>query len=220
MIGSERVQQTVRYYDQNAETWANQRKKIGEPSFWDPEYAQFRQFKKPEGKVLEIGSGSGREALELVRMGYQYTGIDLSKELIKIAQETCPRGRFYYAEPSDLPFENETFDAFTSWALLTHCPKDRIDKVLSEIRRVLKANGAGFIAMREGTGESQESETGRWFSYYSLEEFENILKKNGFQILHMGKHPSRANLVWLTFILSRSIDESANPLSLPSVGNA
>ncbi len=188
--------QTIEWYDRNAALWASQRKILTEPSFWDEEYIQFKHSK---GKLLEIGSGSGREAIEFIRLGYEYTGIDVSKELLKIAQSTEPQGHFFHSSVYDLPFKEKTFDALSSWALLPHIPKERIGSALSSIKRVLKPNAILFFAMREGEGESRESETGRWFSYYSQQEFESILEKQGFQIEKKHRKISRPNLVWLTY---------------------
>jgi ubiquinone/menaquinone biosynthesis C-methylase UbiE len=193
---------TIAYYDSQAAVWAEKRKKSSEPSFWDAEFNEFKTLKNPSGKVLEIGSGAGREALELVQMGYTYYGIDTSQELLKIARKANAESHFFHASPYQLPFENDSFDAFFSWALLPHVPKHRITQTLQELFRVLKPDGVGFIAMRQGGGERQEAETGRWFSYYSTEEFAAILNDCCFSILKTGIKPSRPNLTWLTFFVS------------------
>ncbi len=213
-ILSERERETIEWYDRHGEIWANQRKKIGEPSFWDEEYRFFQSLKKPDGKLLEIGSGSGREAIEWIRMGFEYTGIDPSASLIQIAKKNTPEGRYFEASVYEMPFDESSFDAFSSWALLPHVPKERIGISLDAIRWVLKPGAIGFMAMREGSGEKQEAETGRWFSYYLQEEFEDILKTRGFEILSKGRKPSRPGLVWLTFFVrsaKSSIVQSNGP---------
>jgi ubiquinone/menaquinone biosynthesis C-methylase UbiE len=199
---TDRERQTIEYYDRYAEEWAQRRKKTTEPSFWNEELRELNRLKVPEGKILELGSGSGREALELIEMGYEYTGVDVSQELLKIARKRSPFSQFLHTTAYHLPFAPETFDAFFSWAMLPHIPKHRIDEALSSLKRVLKPGAMGFIAMREGEGEKQEKETGRWFSYYQQEEFEKILQKNGFKMELKNKKPSRADLVWLTFFVS------------------
>lgn len=93
---SEREKEVADWYDQNAEAWAKSRKRTFEPSFWAQEYASFKQLKKPEGKLLEIGSGSGREAIEWIQMGYEYSGIDTSAALIRMAQQTEPLGHYFH----------------------------------------------------------------------------------------------------------------------------
>jgi ubiquinone/menaquinone biosynthesis C-methylase UbiE len=198
---SEKEKQVADWYDQNAASWAKSRKQTSEPSFWAQEYEHFRQLQKPQGNLLEIGSGSGREATEWIRMGYEYVGIDTSTALIQIAKETEPAGQYFHASIYEMPFLPNTFDAFSSWAMLPHVPKERIGDALDATQRVLKHGGYGFIAMREGTEEKQELETGRWFSYYSQNEFEGILVKHGFQICSKNRKQSRADLVWLPFFV-------------------
>src|SRR3990167_8575329 len=139
----------VDWYDNNAEKWAGQRKNIAEPSFWAQEYASFEQLNKSPGKILEIGSGSGREAIEWIRMGYEYSGIDTSKELIQIAKKTEPLGQYHHTSIYEMPFAPNTFDAFSSWAMLPHVPKDRIGIGVDALRHVLKHDAMGFFAMRE-----------------------------------------------------------------------
>lgn len=196
--------QTLEYYDTHAEAWANSRKKTSEPSFWHSEYQVLKKLLPPQSTILEIGSGSGRESLELTQMGYTYTGIDTSQELLKIAQKTNPSCTFIHTTAYSLPFLPESFDAFTSWAMLPHIPKERIGDALSSIQKSLKSGAIGFIAMREGEGEKQEPETGRWFSYYTQNEFEKILESAGFKIESKSKKPSRANLTWLIFFIRKN----------------
>jgi ubiquinone/menaquinone biosynthesis C-methylase UbiE len=201
MILSKKERQATDWYNQNGELWASQRKKPSEPSFWAEEYEYFKRLRKNQGNLLEIGSGSGREASDWMRMGYEYTGIDTSIVLLKIAQQNEPAGRYFHTSIYEMPFAPSSFDAFSSWAMLPHIPKERIGIALDAIRRVLKAGALGFVAMREGEEEKQESETGRWFSYYLQDEFKEILKTHGFDIVHKGRKPSRADLVWLTFFV-------------------
>jgi len=201
MMLSDKEIQVVTWYDHNAESWAASRKKISEPSFWAPEYASFKQLQKPQGKLLEIGSGSGREAREWIQMGYEYCGIDSSRALIQIAKQTEPAGRYFHTSVYEMPFLPNTFDAFSSWAMLPHVPKERIGTALSAIHNAIKPRALGFIAMREGTEEKQEPDTGRWFSYYNQSEFEAILKHSGFEVLSWERKQSRADLVWLTFYI-------------------
>ena len=203
MIETDRERLAADWYDQNGEKWAAQRKKLSEPSFWAQEYEAFKRLRKPEGALLEIGSGSGREAIEWIRMGYRYTGIDPSTTLIQIAKQTEPKGHYFLTSVYQMPFQPNTFDAFSSWALLPHAPKERVGTALDAIRKVLKLDAWGLIAMREGEGEKQEQATGRWFSYYAQDEFEKILKERGFAVSRKEKKASRADLVWLTFFVQR-----------------
>ncbi len=41
------------------------------------------QYLPPQGSILEVGAGTGRYTLELVRRGYMVTAVDLSSALIE-----------------------------------------------------------------------------------------------------------------------------------------
>ena len=50
---------------------------------------------KPGSKVLDIGSGTGRPACQLlVQAGFNVTGIDISPVMVRIASEQVPQARF------------------------------------------------------------------------------------------------------------------------------
>lgn len=46
------------------------------------------------GHILELGCGSGITARYLVEHGYDVTGIDISKAMIRLAREIAPKARF------------------------------------------------------------------------------------------------------------------------------
>lgn len=193
--------QTIAYYDAHAQEWSNRRKKETEASFWKEELDVFQSLQPPQGMILELGSGSGREALELTQMGYAYVGVDTSAELLKIAMQRLPSSSFVQATPYHLPFPAQSFDAFFSWAMLPHVPKQRLSAALTSLKAVLKPGAGGFFAMREGIGFSEEPSTGRWFSYYSQEELLSDLFQNGFKVQRYYKKFSRIDLTWLIFFV-------------------
>jgi ubiquinone/menaquinone biosynthesis C-methylase UbiE len=156
---SDKERMVVDWYDQNAKTWAKSRKEASEPFFWAKEYAYFKELQKSQGRLLEIGSGSRREAIEWIKMGYEYKGVDTSSALIQFAKQIEPLGHYFHTSVYEMPFPPNTFDAFSSWAMLPHVPKERIGVAVNEIQRVLKPGGIGLVAMREGMGEKQESGT-------------------------------------------------------------
>ncbi len=61
-------------------------------------------------KILEIGCGSGNLAKYFIKKGYDYTGLDVSKEMIELSKELVPEGKFIRADMRNLEL-NEKFDA-------------------------------------------------------------------------------------------------------------
>ena len=76
------------------------------------QYALFEGLIREYGceSVLEIGCGSGNLYPYFIKDGYAYTGLDLSGEMLAIARETYPDGRFVQGDMRDFDI-GETFDA-------------------------------------------------------------------------------------------------------------
>jgi 2-polyprenyl-3-methyl-5-hydroxy-6-metoxy-1,4-benzoquinol methylase len=78
----------------------------GECDFIEAEIAFNKQL-----RILDIGCGTGRHAIELARRGYTVTGIDLSESLLKRAREKASEQNltidFQQQDARDLPFSDE-----------------------------------------------------------------------------------------------------------------
>lgn len=139
---------TIAAYDDQATRWAGEHQTSG---FWGKEMDKFQEL-LPSGKVLEIGSGGGRDAKELTSRGYQYVGTDASQGLIEQAQKANPQTVFLTQSVYDLDFPPDFFDGFWAAAVLLHIPKNKIDLALGKIKSVVKPGGIGFITLKEGEG--------------------------------------------------------------------
>ena len=99
------------------------------------------------GKVLEIGVGSGLN-LPLYAAGTEVVGLDPSAKLLSMAREaTVDRARniqLIEGSAESIPLPDHAFDAVvTTW---TMCSIRDAAGALSEIRRVLKADGRLIFA--------------------------------------------------------------------------
>jgi len=197
MVSFDAEKQTIGYYDRKAETWIATHGGYEGKSWWENEMRRFHEL-LPKGKILEIGSGAGRDAAALIAMGYDYIGIDASKSMIEIAKKRNPNATFHCISVYDLDFPTATFDGFWTAATLLHLPKPRIKEALDRIKQVLKPAGIGFISMKQGEGQGIEPGTGRWFAYYSEEEFKEVLETSGFEVIETQIRPEEEN-TWLVF---------------------
>lgn len=196
-MNSDREKRTINYYDQNAEKWINSHGGKREESYWVSEMVKFHEL-LPKGKVLEIGSGAGNDAYALIRLGYNYTGTDASGGLLKVAQERNHQATFKNVSVYDLDFPEKSFDGFWCVATLLHIPKSRIDEALQKIKTQIKKGGIGFISMKTGEGEVEDKESGRLYSYYSQEEFRDVLKRNGYKVVEEKTRPGEKE-IWLCY---------------------
>lgn len=93
-------------------------------------------------RILEVGCGSGNLASHFLSAGYNYTGFDLSFEMLEIAHEVEPGGTFIQGDMRQLSLDN-TFDAILitgrSFTYLT-TNRDVMDTLVA-IRKHLNKNG-------------------------------------------------------------------------------
>ena len=79
---------------------------IGECDFIEQELASNKSL-----KILDVGCGTGRHAIELSKRGYNVTGIDLSESQLKRAREKAQAANlnidFQYHDARTLPFDSE-----------------------------------------------------------------------------------------------------------------
>ena len=103
------------------------------------------------GKLLEIGSGPGRLAVQLARIapGLSVIGVDLSPTMVEHATRRAGeaglagRVRFEVGDVGALPFSDGIFDWVVSALSLHHWPDPACG--LTEIHRVLKPGGEAWI---------------------------------------------------------------------------
>ncbi len=88
-------------------------------------------------KLLEVGCGSGQQAVHFASLGAVVTGIDVSSESIRL-QSPVGNLSVLRMDAESMSFADESFDLVYINALLMHVDKE---KVISECRRVLKKGG-------------------------------------------------------------------------------
>lgn len=110
---------------------------------------EFGKMNIKNKKVLEIGYGMGCDHLELARRGAILSGIDITKENLKIAKKHLELNGYssnlIIGDAEKMPYENNSFDFVYSFGVLHHTPN--MEKSIHEIYRVLKPGGRVWIAV-------------------------------------------------------------------------
>lgn len=101
------------------------------------------------GRVLDVGCGTGENALFLAQSGFQVNGIDLAKSAIASASAKAAARKadvnFRVGNALDLEFEDGKFDNIVDSGLFhTFSDEDRTTYV-GEIGRVLRTGGKYFM---------------------------------------------------------------------------
>ncbi|MFA4880541.1 MAG: methyltransferase domain-containing protein [Candidatus Doudnabacteria bacterium] len=218
-------QKTIKTYNKIAKEYAA--RGYSNPLFWHREFKIFQKLISGK-KIIDIGCGSGKDALLFIKNKFDYIGIDASSGLLREARKFInpvrephslnpsrnlfltgsalknsnhqlksvafsngvKSGKFILMNFYKLNFPRNHFDGFWAAASLLHIPKRRVAKVLRAIRKIIKPQGVGFIALKEkrhlDEGIIKEKKHGgieRYFAFYTKSEFKKILEQNGFEIL-------------------------------------
>jgi len=94
-------------------------------------------------RILDVGTGSGKQAFAFGKKDYDAMGIHLSEDMLKVADKKnkyeCVK--FVVADATNLPFEDDSFDvSCVSFALHDMLLTIR-EKALKEMARVTKTKG-------------------------------------------------------------------------------
>jgi demethylmenaquinone methyltransferase/2-methoxy-6-polyprenyl-1,4-benzoquinol methylase len=112
----------------------------------DPLWRRFLVSRLPApsragGHVLDVATGTGLVAEQLLRRGFRVTGLDQSAEMLEIARRRFAAREVELVEGSAeaLPFPDETFDHLTVTYLLRYV--DDPGATLAELARVVRPGG-------------------------------------------------------------------------------
>jgi SAM-dependent methyltransferase len=93
--------------------------------------------------ILEIGTGVGADARQVIARGANYHGINVDAgtcETTRMALKVFELvGEVHRMSATEMSFESNTFDTVYSFGVLHHIPD--VQKAISSIHRVLKPNG-------------------------------------------------------------------------------
>ncbi|CAF4173900.1 unnamed protein product [Rotaria sp. Silwood2] len=172
----------------------------------EPHIKEFADFPKWRGKrVLEIGCGIGTDAINFVRAGAIYTGLELSKVSLDVTKK---RFAVYNLQPEALlegnaeeldkifPIMNDTskqFDLIYSFGVLHHTPQPRrvIEKIVKlnllkertgELRIMVYAARSWKAAMIEAGLDQPEAQNGCPIAYTYTNELVQKLMGDLFNV--------------------------------------
>jgi ubiquinone/menaquinone biosynthesis C-methylase UbiE len=103
-----------------------------------------------DGPVLEVGCGTGLATTELVRLGVDVSGLDLSPGMLEVARDRLPEVRFEVGSMLELPHPDGAFGGVIAWYSTIHVPDDLLPDALAELARVLRPGGHLSLAFQVG----------------------------------------------------------------------
>lgn len=148
-------------------------------------------------KILDVGCGFGVDSGYMASKGFDVVGVDLSKEMLRLAKQKFPQIDFRQQDIRDLDFPIESFDGILASCSLIHIPKKDVPALLKKFHKILKKDGAIYIALQGG--KSQEifvngpfkPDEKLFLNIFSFDEIKNLLVNARFSIVKKHERPSK-----------------------------
>ncbi len=180
-------------------------------------------------KVIEVGCGGGQNSIALAKKGAKVTGIDLSKEQLKFAENLAKKERvkvnFIKGDFQKLSkyVKKESFDiALSSWAF-QYSPD--LNKLFKEVYKVLKKNGKFVFAMPhpfQDIIDPMEFKKKRRIkferSYFDTGRYEEVGVVKGEKRVFVGFHVKVSDIFNALVKAGFKVEKILEPLSLEDSG--
>lgn len=146
-----------------------------------------RKYKK-QGKLLDIGCGTGKFILEMKKRGFKTYGVDISSRACRLARKKG-LNNIYQSELEKQKFPDNYFDAITLWHVFEHLHHP--DSTLDEIHRIIKKDGVLILEVPNIDSLPFRIFKRYWFHldiprhlyHWSQKTIGRMLEKNNFEVL-------------------------------------
>jgi SAM-dependent methyltransferase len=129
------------------------------------------------GRVLDLGCGTATQSLFFERLGYSYTGVDRSPEMIQIAKEKFPdrESNFLVSEISRLNL-NHKFEVIVSLfhVLSYQTENEQLMDFFKAITRHMNENSVAYVDFWSGPAVREQ---GPQVSQKTFQDKDGVLKK-------------------------------------------
>jgi demethylmenaquinone methyltransferase/2-methoxy-6-polyprenyl-1,4-benzoquinol methylase len=166
----------------------------------NPRFILLNKIPNYDSKLLEIAIGTAENSILLAKQkpSINILGIDLSKEMLEIAQNKIKKEKIANIElikmdAMNIIFDNETFDYIIISLLLHEIPENISDRILNECIKKLKSNGKLYVIEWEEPKKFiqkimfliiklMEQLANKEFKIFMKKDLNKYFLKNGFQI--------------------------------------
>ncbi|MGB3725277.1 MAG: class I SAM-dependent methyltransferase [Glaciecola sp.] len=153
------------------------------------------KFVSGGGSALDVGCGAGGRLINLLDTnGFSVTGIDVSKEMVKLAKQTHIDHIFHHQDVCTFTPHNK-YDFILAWDSIFHLPLSKQVDVLKTLCHAL--NDDGVIAYTFGHGKGEHYDTWRddtfYYSSIGIQNNLNTIMDLGLTPVHLDfdQYPQR-----------------------------
>jgi SAM-dependent methyltransferase len=200
---------TVRAYDASAADYGEVTQEL--PPSVSAAVDRFASLLRPGARVLEIGSGSGRDARALEEAGLSVRRTDVTPAFVQMLRDSG-----YDADVVD-PLVDDLADPAAPdtpyagvWAnaSLLHVDRDDLPRVLSRLADATEPGGVLFAGVKEGDGAEWSLHGNvtapRFFTYWREEPLRSALSGAGWRVASVERDTGSRGEGWLLVVALRA----------------
>jgi ubiquinone/menaquinone biosynthesis C-methylase UbiE len=137
------------------------------------------------GDVLDLGCGAGTPSTVRLAERHRVTGVDISREQLRLARQRLPEAELVHADLASVVFPDASFDGVTCFYALGHLPREQLGGVFRSVRGCLRPGGWFLTSLAAG---DHTDASGEWlgvpmhFSSYGPDRNRELLREAGFRI--------------------------------------
>jgi SAM-dependent methyltransferase len=206
-VGFDARAMTVSAYDGNVEDYREGTRLM--PDSWRAAIEAFAAELGAGARVLEIGSGSGRDALVLEEAGLRVRRTDVTPGFVRMLRADGHRADVLDPLTDDLadPGDPAPYDGVWASACLLHVARPDLPTVLSRLAAATRPGGLFHLSLKEGDGESWSTHGNvaapRFFTFWREEPLRAALAGAGWRVRALEHEEDQRGHPWLDVVAER-----------------
>lgn len=192
------------FYDANAESFISKTKDVDMSVMQQRFLVALPVVDGKPARILDAGSGSGRDALSFRMLGYAVEAFDISPAMVAATREHAG------VEAKQIGFEDfawdHQFEGIWACASLLHVAESSLPEVINRLVDHLTPGGALYLSFKLGTGERVKD--GRRFT--DMTEYSLATLLDGCASLRVPDiwqsqdcRPDRAAELWINAVVNK-----------------
>jgi len=157
-----------------------------------------------EGKILEVGSGFGRDAEYIQQKGFAVECSDAVPHFVELLQQKGFDARLLNILTDDL---GTGYDMVHANGVLLHFAPEESATIAEKVWTALNDDGIFTLNMKRGNGpqwSNEKLDAPRYFYYWQPDELQKLLSECGFEWLSMTEgHTTHNNANWMRIIVRK-----------------
>lgn len=155
-----------------------------EVSATDPDRAVIEPWADTvEGRILDVGSGTGRWTGHLAGLGHDIDGLEPVERFVDIARAAHPAVHFRLGSIDDLANSDERWAGILAWYSLIHLGPDDLPSALATLHSVLEDDGTLLMSFFSGPDLEPMDHPVATAYRWPMPDMTRVLSQAGFEVI-------------------------------------